>query len=319
MGIMKTGLRRLRYFMTLSDRLNYRRAADDLGMTQPALSRAIAQLEDDLGVALFERNNRRVALTEAGKVFRDGCREALDALECAVTRTRKTAHGEAGKLVIGYTDIAISGRLAEIVRTFRLEQPEIAVALMHCHTEAQYDLLRSGDIDIGFLTGPVQGTEVDSLLVQTDRFVAILPARHPLAVRSTVRAADLADEPFVLGSTDSWRVFHALLYRLCRESGFEPRVVQRAPDTQGIFGLVACGMGVSIQTENLKPFADERVHVVPIRDCDRPVETFVAWSRSQPRQAVRRFVEHVRAAREPGPSIGRGAASAEPAWTVPGI
>lgn len=293
MGIMKTGLRRLHYFLVLTDCLNFRRAADQLGMTQPALSRAIAQLEDELGVALFERNNRHVLLTEAGEVFRDGCRQSLGSLEQAVSRTRKTANGEAGTLSIGYTDIAISGRLPGIVRSFRSTHPDVAVGLRQACTEVQYDLLRSGEIDVGFVTGPVDCPDFEGEAVQGDHFVAILPTQHRLAGQRSIAIADLADEPFVLGTEDKWFYYHKLLYGYCREAGFVPNVVQRAPDTQGIVGLIACGMGVTIQTENLKPYGDERVRMIPIRDCDQWVETQAVWNRTGSRQAVHRFIDHI--------------------------
>lgn len=305
MVIMKTGLRRLHYFLALSDTLNFRRAASDLAMTQPALSRAIAQLETDLGVTLFERDNRRVSLTDAGHVFRDGCREALNILDHTVRRTRKAARGKTGRLVIGYTDIAMSGCLPEAVRTFRITHPDVAVTLCQSFAEEQYTLLLNGETDAGFLTGPVISDALDSLLVQSDRFVALLPRGHKHAKADAIALEDLADQTFVLGSEDKWRVYHRILYDVCRAAGFEPRVVQRAPDTQGIVGLVACGMGVSIQTESLKPVADQSVRFVPISSCDRMVETFLAWNRTEPRPAVRAFVDHVRDAgadRAPGGS-----------------
>lgn len=291
---MKTGLRRLHYFMTLSERLNFRRAADDLGMTQPALSRAIAQLEADLGLPLFERDTRSVVLTEAGAVFRQGCRDALAGLEGAVSRARKAALGEAGHIVIAYTDIAISGRLADIVRTFRKTYPDMSVTLRQSFSEAQIDMLRVGDVDVGFMTGPVRQPDLEAELVQEDRFVAILPHGHRLAGATSVALADLAADPFVLGSEDKWRVYHDRLYRICREAGFEPDVVQDAPDTQSIIGLVACGMGVTVQTENLKAHGDDRVHMLPIRDCEMQVKTYAAWRPDPSRLSARVFMEHVR-------------------------
>lgn len=296
MVIMKTGLRRLHYFLALSGTLNFRRAASDLAMTQPALSRAIARLETDLGVTLFERGNRRMSLTDSGHVFRDGCREALDILDRTVRRTRKAARGETGRLVIGYTDIAMSGCLPEAVRTFRITHPDVAVTLRQSFAEAQYTLLLNGETDVGFLTGPVTSDALDSLLVQSDRFVALLPGGRRHAKAGAIALQDLAGQPFVLGSEDEWRVYHRILYDVCRAAGFEPRVVQRAPDTQGIVGLVACGMGVSIQTESLKPAADRSVRFVPVSGCDRTVETFLVWNRTEPGPAVRAFVNHVRGA-----------------------
>ena len=95
-------------------------------------------------------------------------------------------------------------------------------------------------------------------------------------------------------SEEHWRVYHRQLYELCRDEGFEPRVVQRAPDTQGIVGLVACGMGVSIQTENLKVYGDARVRVLPLSGCDRTARTFAVWRADDGRASTRMFVAHLR-------------------------
>lgn len=290
---MEAGWRRLRYFLALTERLSFRRAADDLAMTQPALSRAIRQLENELGCALFDRDNRRVTLTEAGRVFRDGSRKALAQLDETIHRTRKTALGEAGELVIGYTDIAMSGRLAEIVRSFRADYPDIEVSLRPAFSESQYALTRRGEIDIGFVTGPLREPGLASHPVQEDRFVALLPPRHRLADQDEIALSDLAKEPFVLGSEDKWRVYHELLYQLCQAENFEPVVVQRAPDSHGIAGLVACGMGVSVQTESIRVFGEKRVHFRYLRGCPHTVQTLAFWDPNQPRMATKAFVDHI--------------------------
>ena len=289
-----TGLRRLRYFSALAEDPNFRRTADRLGLTQPALSRAIALLETDVGAALLERDRGGARLTAAGASFADGCRGVLAALDGAVLRARRIADGEAGQLTIGYTDTAVTGCLPDIVRGFRDAYPELEVVLRQGYTNQQRAWLREGLLDVGFMTGPVADDERGAVDVQRDRFMAILPGTHRLARRSSLALAELAGEAFVLGDPDHWRVYNERLLRLCAAAGFTPRVVQCAPDSRGIIGLVSCGMGVSVQTESLTRHADDRVAFRALDGCDERVVTQAVWSTRFDHPPKRRFVEYLR-------------------------
>ena len=290
---MDTGLRRLRYFHVLARELNFRRSADLLGLTQPALSRAIALLERDVGACLLLRSTREVTLTPAGASFALGCARVLAALDGAVAQARKAADGRAGSIVIGYTDNAISGRLPDIVQTFRSANPDIRIRLRQAYTQQQYDLLDDGQIDVGFLTGPISRRHCYSVAIQRDRFVVILPKRHPFAERSALSLGDLADSPFVLGDPERWVVYHEQLFRLCKAAGFSPQIVQTAPDLRGIVGLVSCGMGLSVQTTSLMGDGDQRVVFKDLLGCDEHLLTQAIWDTRNSHPVKSRFVEHV--------------------------
>ena len=161
-------------------------------------------------------------------------------------------------------------------------------------TEAQIRLLENGDIDVGFINTPIDVEDIETIPVQEDRFVAVLYASHPLVQKSRITLRDLADEHFVLGTSSNWRIYHDQLFRVCQAAGFEPNVVQQAPESQGIIGLVACGMGVSIQTENLKSLGGERVVFRRIDDCDEKVVTSAAWNIRFPNPTSQRFMRYVK-------------------------
>ena len=294
-----TGLRRLRYFAALAEDPNFHRTAERLGLTQPALSRAIALLEADVGATLLERGRGGARLTAAGLSFAAGCRGVLAALDGAVLQARRIADGEAGQLVIGYTDTAMTGCLPDIVRGFRDAYPDVEVVLRQGYTNQQRRWLREGGIDVAFVTGPLVEDGHEAVEVQRDRFVAILPEDHPLAGRSSLALAELAGEPFVLGDPDHWEVYNRHLLGLCAAAGFSPRVVQRAPDSRGIIGLVSCGMGLSVQTESLTRHADGRVVFAPLHDCVEHVVTEAVWNVRFDYPPRRRFVEYL--ARRPAP------------------
>lgn len=290
---MENGLRRLRYFRVLANELNFRRAAAKLGMTQPALSRAIALLENDVGTPLLERTNRQVRLTLAGEAFASGSSRVLAALDLAIDQTLKVASGFTGTLVIGYTDTAIAGRLPDIIQSFRTARPDIHLRLVQSYTHRQLEMLDEGALDIGFLTGPVSGTLYSAIDTQRDPLFAVLPQDHPLADNDSVLLSDLADLPFVLGDLDHWGAFHAHLFAHCKKAGFSPNIVQTAPDSRALFGLVSCGTGVSVQAKSLILRGDARIVCKPLGDKVEPVVTQAVWSRRNSPPALAQLIEHV--------------------------
>lgn len=291
---MDTGLRRLRYFRTLAAELNFRRAARRLNITQPALSRAIVQLEAQVGARLFERSNRQVRLTLAGGTFAQGCDRVLDTLDDTVEQTLRVDRGLAGTLSVGYTDTAIAGRLPDIVEAFRTDTPDVRIHLVQADLTRQAALLGAGDLDVGIVTGPVGRPGFDTVNVQSDRLVAILPTAHPLAGRDRIGLADLAASSFVLGDLDKWEVYNLHLFRHCDRIGFRPRIVQTAPESRAIIGLVSCGLGVSVLPESLARAMDVRVVAIPLNDVAEPLLTQAAWRRGDVPPALTRLIGHLR-------------------------
>jgi len=290
---METGLRRLRYFKMLAVELNFRRTAQRLGITQPALSRAIGQLEQDVGAQLLERTSRQVRLTLAGETFAAGCGRILDRLDTTIDQTLNVARGYAGTLVIGYTDTSIAGRLPNVIKSFLSEAPDVHVRLIQVFTRQQLVMLRDGAIDIGMLTGPVVDDAFATRDVQIDRFVALVPRDNPLAGRESVALGELAAYPFVLGDFEAWATYNELLFAQCEKRSIRPRIVQTAPESRAIVGLVACGLGVSIMPESLARTADERIAVLAVRDVDARMTTQAVWPHASKSPALGRFVRHL--------------------------
>ncbi|WP_294606603.1 LysR family transcriptional regulator [Roseovarius sp.] len=295
---MQFGLRHIRYFMAVADELHFRRAAERLGIAQPALSRAIRNLEDQLGVELFDRSNRRIAITQAGKTFLDGCRGVINAVEHTVENTRRVHQGQIGTLRIGYTDMAIAGLLPRRLKDFQEQQPGLVLQPHHDVTTTQLHKLEDGELDVGFVTGPISRIGYDQCLIQSERFVCVLYDHHPLAKRKSIRLEELAHEVFVHGTSKDWEHFHAYLIPLCRRSGFVPRVVQEAFNTAGILGLVACGMGVTILTESVRGSAGAGLVVLPLEDIAEQLQTVAIWKARSGDRATGLFIDFLREAGE---------------------
>ena len=291
---MKFGLRHIRYFMAVAEELHFRRAAERLGIAQPALSRAILYLEQDLGVTLFNRSNRSVQITQAGLTFQKGCRGVMNAVEHTVENTRQVHRGQIGTLRIGYTDMAIAGLLPRMLKDFQTQQPGLVLQPHHDVTTTQLRKLEDGELDVGFVTGPISRMGYDQCLIQSEKFVCVLYEHHPLAKRSSIRLEELAQEDFIHGTSKDWEHFHSYLIPLCRRSGFVPRIVQEAFNSAGILGLVACGMGVTILTESVQSSAGSGLIVISLEDVSEQLHTVAIWKTETSDRATNMFSDFLR-------------------------
>lgn len=288
---MRLGIRHIRYFKAVAEELHFGRAARQLNIAQPALSRSIKHLETQIGVQLLERNNRKVSLTKAGKVFLGGCQQLIDVMEGMVIQTQKASIGEAGHLIIGYTDFAISGLMPAILRDFRKQYPDISIEPVHGFTSTQLYNLEQGKLDVGFITGPFERSGYKSVTIQQNPYVAVVYENHPLAWKKSVQLSDLAGESFILGSTMGWEHYHDHLFRLCRRAGFKPDVVQTAFNIEGIFGLVACEMGITIQPDCVNENLRKGLVACPIRGVTDTVPTVAVWKEEQEASTRQTFAQ----------------------------
>lgn len=291
---MKFGLRHIRYFIAVAEDEHFRRAAQRLGVAQPALSRAIQHLEAELGFDLFDRSNRQVHLTRAGREFLQSTRQIVSSVEHAVENAQLVANGQIGTLRIGYTDIAIAGKLPMLLQAFQQTDPKITLKPHHDVTSLQLEKLETGLLDVGFVTGPVSLRGFDQVPIQEDRFVCVVYKNHRFAQKKQIALADLADENFVHGPNQDWQYFYSLLLPMCRKVGFMPRIVQEAYNSAGILGLVASGMGITILTESDHLMLAGGLRQIEIVDVTEQLSTVAVWRTDMVSGAVNRFSSFLR-------------------------
>src|SRR5262245_12716579 len=285
-------LRHFRYFIAVAEELHFGRAAARGHVAQPALSRQIRDLEDELGLRLFERDRRRVALTAAGAVFLDEVRRLLGQVDRAVTLARRAARGEYGALGIGYVPAVAYSALPDIVRAFRRRLPEVAVRLNEMSPVQQVEALLAERVDVGFLRGPVREPALSAETVLEESLVAALPSGHPLTAHKELRLAMLAEEPFVLLARSRGPGFHDQIVALCHAAGFSPRVVQEGSQTDTI-SLVASGAGVAIVPISLRVIRRAGVVYRPLRG--RPkTQLMMVWRKGAPSPVLHEFLQEVR-------------------------
>lgn len=239
-------LRHLRYFVAVAEERNFTRAAERLHIAQPPLSRQIQQLEELLGVLLFERNVRPLKLTDTGRFFYTHALQLLAQtaeLEAMTRRVSKIEH----KMSVGFVGSTLYGMLPRIIRRFRAGHPDIEMTLHEMSTMDQIKALKEGRIDVGFGRIRHEDPAVKRVVLREERMVAALPLGHPLTEgRDTLSLAELVNEPLIIFPKAPRPSFADQVLASFHDRGLRPARIQEVREVQIAVGLVAAGEGVSV-------------------------------------------------------------------------
>ena len=284
-------LRHLDAFLAVCETLHFGQAAERLHLSQPALSRAIQQLETALGVALFERHSRSVTLSDAGAVLREHATRLVEHVYDTQQRVHLAAQGRAGHLTLAYIDFALVGVFPEALQHFRQANPHVDIQLVRMPTDIQREVIQSGGVDVGFLLGKSVAPGVQSLLVENQDFVALVPSQHAFAKHDTIGIDALLREPLVLGSLPEYSAFRRQVLAEATSHGIKPRIIQEASTSDGIFALVAAGVGVSIYAKGRSALVRSGVAVKRVTGAAGNVDLYLAWNVSRLSSVAARFIE----------------------------
>ena len=285
-------LRHLRYFVTLAEELHFGRAAEKLHISQPPLSMQIRALEGELGVMLFNRTQRHVALTQAGHALLQEARQILARVEQTVLITRHAGRGEIGELAVGFISVADYNVLPVVLREFRRKFPLVNLTLREATTDAQIRDLITGRLDVGFLLPPVTEAALESVSILREPLIAALPEKHPLAKKAGKLALEkLKDEPFILFPRTNAPGLYDDVVSCCKAAGFSPRVEQEAIQMQTIISLVSAELGVALIPASLTNLRRTGVIYKPLKQQTPLTEIHLAWRRGDELPALRVFVD----------------------------
>lgn len=286
-------LRHLRYFIAVAEELHFGRAAQALGISQPPLSQQIQALEQELGARLFERTNRRVALSEAGRLFLEEARQVLAQVDKAADVARRAQLGELGEMKIGFTSSApFNSSIPKAIYSFRQRFPAVHLNLKEMSSRDVADALLDESIEVGLM----RPLALPESLVATELFreplVAVLNADHPL-VEDSERGLELkalANEPFVFFPRSYGSGLHAQLLSLARQAGFTPHFAQEAAEVMTIIGLVSAGLGVSVLPASFQRMRIDGVVYRTLLDADAVTAVWLVQRREQASAMANAFV-----------------------------
>ena len=283
--------RTLRYFVAVAEELHFRHAAERVQIAQPALSQQIRKLEDQLGVKLFSRTKRSVALTPSGEFFLQAARSIIRQTDAAVAGVRAGREGVIGHLDIGLINaVDFRGQVFSVLREFRARCPGVAVTLKVMTSVEQIRALHRGEIQVGFVRLPIRDRSVVLETMLKEELLVALPPGHRLAKRNAIRLAELANDPFVMLPRQAGFGLSDQCWRLCKQAGFSPTISQDASELQTMTGLVAAGFGVSLVPASGCMLPRRGVLYKPLRPT-QTVEIAAAYSKGAISPPLRVFLD----------------------------
>lgn len=290
-------LRQLRYFVAVGEEQHYGRAEQRLRVAQPALSRQIQNLEEEIGFKLFERLPRGVKITDAGKLFLDDVRRILTEITDATTRAKRIGTGLAGTLRIGFVQsLSWHGIVPESLRHFRESRPEAELQLKPSSSAEQIGAVQSGSLDAGYIfTMGEPASELNQLRAGFVNVMLAAPMGHALAKLRKLRLRDLIDAPFILFPRRVSPVFFDHLMAECAHGGLKaPRVVQETPDEAIILSLVACGIGVGFVSSASRWRCPPGVTLLLVTDLKLRLPFALIWRKDNNSPLLAKFTAEVK-------------------------
>ena len=289
--------RHLRAFLSVAETLHFARAAELLGISPPSLTEQIQELERQLGARLFLRTKRSVALTDAGRLFLEEARPALEQVERAVRVARQAGRGERGIIEIGFAgSAALSGVLAQTVAAWRRDHPEVDLHFHEMESGPQIEALAEGRLDIGFVRPPLLTPPgIVTARLHREPLLIALPSAHPLAAEVDIAAGALLGEAFIIPDQEAGISFHHHTVAVARRGGFLPRVAHRGRDLIAVATLVGLGMGIAVVPESLC----QTVHLPgvayrPLQGAPILADIAAAFRRGEAAPATRALIRQIR-------------------------
>jgi DNA-binding transcriptional LysR family regulator len=291
-------LRHLRYFVAVGEEQHYGRGAQRLRVAQPALSRQIQDLEEEIGFKLFDRLARGVKLTTAGKLYLEEVRRLLQQVDEATTRAKRVASGQSGTLRVGFIEsMSWHGIVPDSFREFRAQEPEAELQIQPLSSAGQVEAVRSGELDAGFIfTIADMDRDLARLNIAEVGLVLAVPKGHPLARLKRLNLRALNHVPFIWFPRRESPVFYDKLMNACFRGGLKsPQIVQEGINEATILSLVSCGLGVAFVSAATRWRCPESVALVSVSDLKLPLPFALIWRKDDLSPLFQRFLENVRA------------------------
>lgn len=293
--------RQLRYFVAVAEFEHVGKAAEHLHISQSPLSRQIAQLEERLGLQLFERSQQRLRITSDGRTFLHEAKALLKHAERLESLGRRLGRGETGGLCIGYVSHAIhAGVLPSALRQVREDRPGIHIALYNLTVQEQFEGLRQRSLDIALVCEPMSADDPDLLAapVFTDPLYLALPVGHPLVDKAQIEPADLHEHDWIMVEAQANPNRRERFMARCVQAGFAPQIRLEAAEPLSALGLVSAGLGLALIQQSIGCDSNPNVVLRELPWLKQSIGLWAAWHRVDLRPIVSEFRQIVLAGAE---------------------
>jgi DNA-binding transcriptional LysR family regulator len=283
-------LAQIKYFLGLAEELHFWRASEKMFITQSALSRQIQALERELGIQLFERNNRNVQLTKAGEFLRGEYQRIVNELDSVNRHALCIQTGEVGSLRIGHPGSITYSLLPELLAGFGAKYPHIKIEMAELLTENVETALLNYHIDIGFNRESITAQALQAKKLLTEPFALVVPVKHPLSKKSRANLADVKTETFILPSITSQSLWADLLRQIFMDYNFMPKIQYESEYGATILALVGRGLGVSILPFSYVAQSPNRVRFIKL---PHTTTLYVIWRKDDASAVLKNFIKDV--------------------------
>ncbi len=288
-------LRHLRYFIAVAEALSFTKAAENLHLAQPSLTRQIKDLEAEIEVRLIDRSGKRISLTQEGESFLLDARRLLAECAQSVQAVQRLSRRQSGQLNIGYVANIYHDLLPATLGAFRQAYPRTALNLFDMTPAEQYRALAERQIDLGFVSFRAHSASdiLQCACVGHDNVMAALPARNPLAKRAKIDLRDLEPMFFVGMSAKTYPGSNEWLIVACREAGFTPRILQDADREPAVISFVAAGLGVALLPEPIKKLSHQGVIFRPLQQ-RLAADSWAVWNSNNASDCLKQYIQIVK-------------------------
>lgn len=284
-------LRHLRYFMAVAKEKNFRRASEQLYITQPGLSRQIKQMEEVLGVKLFNRTNKKVTITPAGEFLEKELVFIFNHLDTTFHQLQLINDGQEGEIRLGFVNSAMQTLLPPMLKKMQENFPQIHFSLKEISSNKQLEHLLTNEIDIGFVRSNIVPDSLNIKTIFKEKFAVVLPTKHPLNERNFRHVGQLSKEPFIMFSQEDSPDYYDKIMSICENKGFTPQVSHRTVHDNTIFKLVENGLGVAIVPNSFQKGLNLDIKFIELKNIPQEAKLSVVWSKTNRNPALTKFLD----------------------------
>ncbi|RXP46497.1 LysR family transcriptional regulator [Lutibacter sp. HS1-25] len=289
----QTEIRHLKYFLAVAEELHFRKAAEKLFISQPGLSRQIKQLEDDLGVTLFERSNKKVALTKAGFYLKKEITLTLKNLESVFEHTKLIDQGVEGEINLGYVGSAMQFVIPDLLIKAKEKYKNIQFSLKEMENPEQIEALLSQEIDLAFVRMDKVPRELKIQPIFEDTFSLVLPKDHPIDVHNFESLTQFKNEAFIFFEQSYSPDYFEKVMDIFKESGFSPIVSHNSVHASTIYKLVENKLGISIVPTVLKNGFNMDIKFIELDKIAQRTILSVAWNTKNRNPMLKNMLEFI--------------------------
>ncbi|MDN7754706.1 LysR family transcriptional regulator [Burkholderia gladioli] len=287
-------LRHLRCFLAVAEELHFAHAAERLHIEQSPLSRAIKELEEDLGVQLFVRTTRSTRLTRAGKLFLEYVPRIFTSIQQARDSVKAAMNGYHGQLRVALSDGVTPSRLSAFLAVCRQEEPEVEIRLSQVSLAQQIKGLHDDLYDVGFAQSYEVGDGITTVPVWRDPLMVMVPARHPLLAYKRIPLLEVLRYPLVLGDPQACEGYVRQVDKILRQVDREPLIAERVASYELMLALVSAGLALGLAgASQIATFADPNVVARPLAGRSPMLSTYLLRLEAEPSETMTRFIKRV--------------------------